>query len=263
MKDLKWKGYDQFSAGLTCRSPRLSMTCQYCRRPSQTRGEEGGWAERQGQDLRVNKGGWRQGGARQRWRSQRFRWTNLRRELMKLNGSFGSFGSTEFSWIHLARLGRPGDGDNLRVETEEANIRAEEATMRVKQLEHELALKEQENIGLVHKNELLELEIERLEQQLMEAKTAAEDDSGNRNMNESLQKKIQMLEEELEMSDMNLRKTTEKLRQVDVKSEHFERKVCALEKERDDIEARYEEMMKKYEHIKAELEEVNQQLESL
>ncbi|KAG5437522.1 hypothetical protein PCANB_000950 [Pneumocystis canis] len=119
----------------------------------------------------------------------------------------------------------------LRMEAEEANMRADEAAMRVKHLEHELTLKEQENIGLIHKNDLLEMEIERLEQQLMEAKTAAEDDSGNRNISESLQKKIQLLEEELEISDMNLRKTTDKLRQMDVKSEHFERKVSALEKE--------------------------------
>ncbi|KAG4305640.1 hypothetical protein PORY_001196 [Pneumocystis oryctolagi] len=144
---------------------------------------------------------------------------------------------------------------SLRMEAEEANARADEASLRVKQLEHELALKEQENMSLMHKNEILESEIERLEQQLMEAKTAVEDETGSRNMSESLQKKIQLLEEELEENDINLRKTTEKLRHMDVKSEYFERKVHVLEKERDDIEAKYEEMLKKYECVKAELDD--------
>ncbi|KTW31388.1 hypothetical protein T552_00033 [Pneumocystis carinii B80] len=151
----------------------------------------------------------------------------------------------------------------LRVEAEEANGRADEAAARIRQLEYELSLKEQECMSLTHKNELLEKEIERLEVQLTEVKTAAEEESGCRNISETLQKKIQLLEEELELNDLNLRKTTDALRQMDVKTEHYERKILVLEKERDEIEAKYEEMSRKYELVKAELNEVNQQLESL
>ncbi|OLL24765.1 Tropomyosin [Neolecta irregularis DAH-3] len=151
----------------------------------------------------------------------------------------------------------------LRVESDAASAKLEEAHTRIKQLEQESLQKEQEIQSLTHRNSLLEAEVEKLEQRVQDSKLAADDGDGQRNAAENLQRKVALLEEELEQNDKNLRETTEKLRQVDVKAEHFERKVATLEQERDLLERKLEEMTDNHAKAKRELEEVIGQLDNL
>ncbi|KAK9449955.1 tropomyosin [Limtongia smithiae] len=151
----------------------------------------------------------------------------------------------------------------LRIEAETAQDRADESSKRVKELEAELMTKEQEITSLTHKNSLLEEEVDKLEKQLGEAKTAAEDGAAHGSANESLTRKLNKIEEELEESDKNLRETTEKLRTTDVKAEQYERKVLSLEAEVESWEKKFEEMSTKHDQAKAELEEINKQLEGI
>lgn len=66
------------------------------------------------------------------------------------------------------------------MESETANAKHDEAQGRVKQLEHEATQKEQEITSLTHKNQLLEAEVEKLEAQVKEFQSAADDESGTR-----------------------------------------------------------------------------------
>ena len=68
----------------------------------------------------------------------------------------------------------------LRVENDSVNSKLEEVNAKIKQLEHESTLKEQEISSLTHRNQLLDSEIEKLEGQVKELKTNAEDDSGHK-----------------------------------------------------------------------------------
>jgi tropomyosin len=68
----------------------------------------------------------------------------------------------------------------LRTETDAATAKHEEASARVKQLEQENTQKEQEISSLTHRNGLLEAEVEKLEQQVKELKSLADDESGAR-----------------------------------------------------------------------------------
>lgn len=68
----------------------------------------------------------------------------------------------------------------LRVENDSVNSKLEEANAKLKQLEHEATLKEQEISSLAHRNQLLDSEVEKLEGQVKELKTNAEDDSGHK-----------------------------------------------------------------------------------
>lgn len=52
--------------------------------------------------------------------------------------------------------------------------------------------------------------MEKLESEVKELKSAADDSHGTKNTNESLARKVQLLEEELETNDANLRETMEK-----------------------------------------------------
>lgn len=70
--------------------------------------------------------------------------------------------------------------DALRLESEIANTKHDEAQGRVKQLEQESIQKEQEITSLTHKNQLLEADVEKLEAQVKELKSAADDESGTR-----------------------------------------------------------------------------------
>lgn len=153
--------------------------------------------------------------------------------------------------------------NSLKLETETAQEKAEEAFKQIKVLEGETLTKDQEISSLTHKNGLLEAEVEELEAKLTDAKGAAEEGAAHGSANESLTKKISLLEEELEQSDNNLRETTDKLRQTDVKAEHFERKVVSLEASVEDWEKKYEELQAKYNSSKAELDEITQQLEAI
>lgn len=167
--------------------------------------------------------------------------------------------------------------NSLRIEADEATAKVQELQDKVKALEQENLIKEQEVTSLQHKNGLLEAEVEKLESHNKEIKATAEESTQHGHQNETLQRRLQLLEEEAEEADKNLRETNDKyvgnlsatlhpilmvwkstdklyrLRQTDVKAGHFERKVKALESDRDAWEAKYEEMSQKYAASQKEL----------
>lgn len=104
--------------------------------------------------------------------------------------------------------------NSLRVQQEETQAKYEEHQGKVKTLEQENLAKEQEITSLSHKNQLLEIEVEKLEAALKEAKAAAEESGQHGTQNESLQRRLQLLEEEAEESDKNIRETNEKYDKV-------------------------------------------------
>jgi len=166
---------------------------------------------------------------------------------------------------------------SLRLEADENAAKAEELKAKVKQLEQENLAKEQEITSLTHRNQVLEGELEKVEDSLKTAKSAASEGAQAGQQTEALQRRLQLLEEEAEKADQVLKETTEKcashslpskyviliasrLRQTDVKSGHYERKVQALEQERDDWEAKYETMTKKHATLEKELQELEQSM---
>jgi hypothetical protein len=98
----------------------------------------------------------------------------------------------------------------LRVEADDSAALAEELKTKNKTLEQENLAKEQEITSLSHKNQLLEAQVEKLEADIKEHKTKAEEGAGHLGTNESLTRKLQVLEEEAETADRNLRETNEK-----------------------------------------------------
>jgi len=98
----------------------------------------------------------------------------------------------------------------LRVEADDAAAQVEELKAKVKTLEQENLVKEQEITSLSHKNQLLESEVEKLEGGIKEAKAAADEGATHGSNAESLQRRLQLLEEEAEEADKNLRETNEK-----------------------------------------------------
>jgi tropomyosin len=100
--------------------------------------------------------------------------------------------------------------NSLRIEADENAAKAEELKAKVKTLEQENLQKEQEITSLTHRNGLLETEVEKLETAIKEAKAAAGEASEHSNLNENLQRKLQLLEEEAETADKTLRDTNEK-----------------------------------------------------
>jgi tropomyosin len=100
--------------------------------------------------------------------------------------------------------------NSLRIEADESHKVAEELKAKVKALEQDNLAKEQEITSLSHKNQLLESDIEKLETQAKDHKTAAEEGSSAAVQNETLTRRLQLLEEEAEQADRNLRDTNEK-----------------------------------------------------
>lgn len=100
--------------------------------------------------------------------------------------------------------------ESLRVEADTSAAQAEELKAKVKTLEQENLAKEQEITSLAHKNQLLEGEVEKLEENVKKHKEdlAGAGEAGTQN--EALQRRLQLLEEEAEESDKNLRETNEK-----------------------------------------------------
>jgi chromosome segregation ATPase len=98
----------------------------------------------------------------------------------------------------------------LRVEADDSAALAEELKGKNKTLEQENLAKEQEITSLSHKNQLLEAQVEKLETDIKEHKTKAEEGAGHLGTNESLTRKLQVLEEEAETADRNLREVNEK-----------------------------------------------------
>ena len=100
--------------------------------------------------------------------------------------------------------------NQLRVDADESQAKAEELKAKVKTLEQDNLQKEQEITSLTHRNQLLENEVEKLETGIKEAKTLATEAGGHSAQNENLTRKLQVLEEEAESADKTLRETNEK-----------------------------------------------------
>jgi tropomyosin len=98
----------------------------------------------------------------------------------------------------------------LRLETDNANAKVEELQAKVKVLEQENLSKEQEITSLQHKNNLLEAQVEKLEEDVKAHKTKSEESGNALTHNETLQRRLQLLEEEAEEADKNLRETNDK-----------------------------------------------------
>lgn len=98
----------------------------------------------------------------------------------------------------------------LRLEADDNSAKYEELKTKYKTLEQENLAKEQEITSLTHRNQLLEGEVEKLETNLKEAKTAAAEGAQSGQQSEALQRRLQVLEEEAEQADKTLKETTEK-----------------------------------------------------
>ena len=100
--------------------------------------------------------------------------------------------------------------ESLRVEADTSAAQVEEYKAKVKTLEQENLAKEQEITSLTHKNQLLEGEVEKLDEEKKKYKRELEEAGAHGTQNEALQRRLQILEEEAEESDKNLRETNEK-----------------------------------------------------
>lgn len=98
----------------------------------------------------------------------------------------------------------------LRIDSENAQEKAQELAAKVKTLEQENLAKEQEITSLSHRNQLLEAEVEKLEASVKDAKAIADQSSHHGTQNEALQRRLQLLEDEAEEADKNRRETGEK-----------------------------------------------------
>lgn len=100
--------------------------------------------------------------------------------------------------------------NQLRQEAEEATALAEELKNKLKVLEQENLVKDQEVTSLSHKNGLLEAELQKLETAVADFKKAADEGMQHGTQNESLSRRLLLLEEEAEEADKTLRETNEK-----------------------------------------------------
>ena len=100
--------------------------------------------------------------------------------------------------------------ESLRVEADTSNAKVEELTSKIKTLEQDNLSKEQEITSLTHRNQLLETEVEKLEEQVKSHKDTISGGADHATQNESLQRRLQLLEDEAEEADKNLRETHEK-----------------------------------------------------
>jgi tropomyosin, fungi type len=98
----------------------------------------------------------------------------------------------------------------LRIEADESANKVEQLQAKVKTLEQDNLSKEQEITSLQHKNGVLEQNVEKLEKDLGDTKSRADESAQHGTQNEALQRRLQMLEEEAESNDKNLRETNEK-----------------------------------------------------
>ncbi|PVV01274.1 hypothetical protein BB560_004313 [Smittium megazygosporum] len=153
--------------------------------------------------------------------------------------------------------------NSIRLEAEAASARADAAEAALKQLNDQQVEREQEIISLQNRIAMLEEEIERKDERIVEIKQLADDHETSKSAGDVLTKRIDMLEEKLETSESELQQTKEKLRNLDVKSENLERTVAQMEADKAAQEARYEELNEKYLKIKEEHEETLKALEEL
>lgn len=98
----------------------------------------------------------------------------------------------------------------LRKESDEAHAENEALKAKVKTLEQDHYTKENEITSLSHKNQILEAEVEKLEEEVKKHKGLADESTAHGTTAENLTRKVQLLEEEAETTDRNLRETAEK-----------------------------------------------------
>jgi len=99
---------------------------------------------------------------------------------------------------------------HLRVEADAAVERAEAAEGKVKTLEQVLLAREQDITSLQHRLSVAEVDLDKSEAKLVDAKRLGEEGESSRSTTEALQRKIQLLEEELDNAEKNVKGTVEK-----------------------------------------------------
>ena len=153
----------------------------------------------------------------------------------------------------------------------------------VKHLEQDKSAKERTFASLPRRNQLLEAEAHKLEEDIKDVKKEMEEQAGRGMLNESLREMLKLLEGAREIrgdiTEINERYTLSsltnrdgtyrasadcsiygRLRLTDAKSSHYQREMQALESAYDQSRRNYEEIASKYAETKKELE--NLQLET-
>ncbi|KAK9718197.1 tropomyosin-2, variant 2 [Basidiobolus ranarum] len=129
--------------------------------------------------------------------------------------------------------------NTLRAEADAASARAEQAEAQLKKLIETQLDREQETLSFQKKIQLLEEQLEKAEQKLVESKASNEETQDHRSLNDNLGKKLSMVEEKLEETENKLKETIERLREIDLKAEQSERKVQQLESEKVTLENKF------------------------
>ena len=101
--------------------------------------------------------------------------------------------------------------ESLRLDADKSAAEAEELKAKVKTLEQDNLSKEQELKSLTHRNGLLESNVEKLENDIKDAKGIGEANREHATNNEALNRRLQLLEEEADKADKTIRETNEKL----------------------------------------------------
>jgi tropomyosin len=98
----------------------------------------------------------------------------------------------------------------LRLEADNAVVRAEEAEAKIKKLEQELLTKDQDIQSLNHRLTNAEGQLDAAEDKLKDAKNVRDEHDASKSTNDGLQRKIQLLEEELDRAEKTQKETTER-----------------------------------------------------
>jgi tropomyosin len=104
----------------------------------------------------------------------------------------------------------------LRLEADNANIRADDAEAKIKIFEQRMLELEQAISSLEHKNGLLEGQLEKSEAKVSELKLSSSDNEHTKSTSEGLLRKVQLLEDELDAAEKNLKETVEKYASLDL-----------------------------------------------
>ncbi|ORX93919.1 hypothetical protein K493DRAFT_338049 [Basidiobolus meristosporus CBS 931.73] len=128
--------------------------------------------------------------------------------------------------------------NTLRDEVHTATARAEEAEIQLKRLKEMQIDREQETTSFNKKIQLLEEQLEKAQQRLVESKASHEETKDHRNLNDTLEKRLKMMETTLEKTENELKETTEKIRDIDLRTEQAERRVQQLGGEKSILEAK-------------------------
>jgi len=98
----------------------------------------------------------------------------------------------------------------IRKEADEAIAENEELKVKLKALSDEQYKKENEITSLSHRNQVLEKEVDKLEEDVKKHKGLADESTQHGTTAENLTRRLQVLEEEAETADRTLRETNEK-----------------------------------------------------